>query len=41
MEQKKNYKKPEFEEVEMNAKVTLLAGSCNTGGGGSDQCAFG
>ena len=29
MEQKKNYKKPEFEEVMLNAKTALLAGSCS------------
>ena len=27
METKKNYKKPEYEEVEMMSKVALLAGS--------------
>ena len=40
METKKNYKKPEYEEVEMISKVTLLAGSgCVSGdtGGTSDE----
>lgn len=27
MEQKKNYMKPEYEEVKMNAKLSLMAGS--------------
>ena len=36
METKKNYKKPEYEEVEMISKVTLLAGS-GCAGGTSDE----
>jgi hypothetical protein len=35
MEQKKNYKKPEYEEVKMNAKTSLLAGS------GDEECLSG
>ena len=35
METKKNYKKPEFEEMVLNANMSLMAGSdctCDTGG---------
>ena len=36
METKKNYRKPEFEEIVLNANMSLMAGSCDTGGGNED-----